>query len=210
MTASPRVTARPESFRVPGSPRGSSRGGVQDSRRGQYSPRNVTPFSPGGTAPLRPTSAIRPDGIQSPRRSFMGPCQPSARRPSTPKVTVTAQPEVATYKKKPRDPHWQSTNEVLHINFVKRGMVKHLRQFDIPEIPEGELPPLTPQQRERELLERRPDQLAVELKNRVYLSDIFNAKPPPPGYFPNDGFLQAAEPNQEMLPGDNRPRWRNC
>lgn len=88
-------------------------------------------------------------------------------------------------------------------------MVNHLPQFTIPDLPEGALPPLTPQQRERALLKKHPDELAEELKSRTFHSDIFNAMPPPEGYFETGAFLQPAEPQQQMLPGDLRPRWRN-
>ena len=83
-------------------------------------------------------------------------------------------------KKKGPDPHWMTSNELTHINFVKKGMVKHLPQFDIPELPEGVVPPMTPSMREKMLLEKGPDEVAADLKGRTFHSDIFNAMPPPP------------------------------
>ena len=171
----------------------------------QLSPRGVAPpFSPCGRAAPRPATAVRRDGSVSPRRSFMGPCAPMPMA-AAPKGAPTARPK----KKKGPDPHWMTSNEVMHINFVKKGMVKHLPQFNIPELPEGELPPMTPSMREKIQLEKRPHELAADLKGRTFHSDIFNAKPMPEGFFEEGAFLQPAEPQQEMLPGDDRPRWKN-
>lgn len=165
------------------------------------SPRALPPFSPAGRAPLRPVTAVRPTGQQSPRRSFMGPCPPSPRVP-------TARPEVVRAKpKKMRNlGRWQTSHETEYMDFVKKKMVAHLPQFDIPPLPEGELPPLTPQQKERQLMKKEPAELAEELKNNVFYSDIFNRLPPPPGYIAV-AVLQPAEV-QVMREGDNRPKWR--
>ena len=84
---------------------------------------------------------------------------------------------------------------------------RHLPQFQVPDIPSGELPPLTPQQKERALLKKEPDELAEELKGRTFYSDIFNRLPPPEGYF-ETAVLQPAPPAQKMPPGDTRPRWK--
>lgn len=184
---------------------GSPRFARPDTARSQLSPRNAPPFSPCGRAPLRPSSAIRPDGRgQSPRRSFMGPCAPLVQASAPKPTAATARPK----KKKGPDPHWMTSNDVMHIDFVKKGMVKHLAQFNVPPLPEGVAPQLTPQQREKLLLQKGPDELAADLKGRTLYSDIFNANPPPEGYF-EDALLQPAEPQQEMLPGDDRPRWKN-
>lgn len=131
----------------------------------------------------------------------MGPCPPSPRVP-------TARPEVVRAKpKKMRNlGRWQTSHETEYMDFVKKKMVAHLPQFDIPPLPEGELPPLTPQQKERQLMKKEPAELAEELKNNVFYSDIFNRLPPPPGYIAV-AVLQPAEV-QVMREGDNRPKWR--
>ena len=184
----------------------SPRSARPDSALTQLSPRgrNVPPFSPAGKGPVRQYNTVRHDGTISPRRSFMGPCAPIPAV-EAPKGAPTARPK----KKKGPDPHWMTSNELTHINFVKKGMVKHLPQFDIPELPEGVVPPMTPSMREKMLLEKGPDEVAADLKGRTFHSDIFNAMPPPPGYFETGAFLHPAEPAQQMLPGDDRPRWKN-
>ena len=184
----------------------SPRSARPDSALTQLSPRgrNVPPFSPAGKGPVRQYKTVRHDGSISPRRSFMGPCAPIPAV-EAPKGAPTARPQ----KKKGPDRHWMTSNEVQHINFVKKGMVKHLPQFDIPELPEGVVPPMTPSMREKMLLEKGPDEVAADLKGRTFHSDIFNAMPPPPGYFEAGAFLHPAEPAQQMLPGDDRPRWKN-
>ena len=77
----------------------------------------------------------------------------------------------------------------------------------LEHVPEGGLPPLTPQQKERALLKKEPDELAEELKGRTLYSDIFNRRPPPEGYF-ETAVLQPAPPAQKMPAGDTRPRWK--
>jgi hypothetical protein len=181
------------------SPRGSERGSEVG-----LSPRAKVPFSPCGRATPRLNTAVRRDGSVSPRRSFMGPCAPMPAL-AAPKGAPTARPK----KKKGPDPHWMTSSEEWHINFVKKGMVKHLPQFNIPELAPGEVPPITPSMREKALLQKGPDEVAADLKGRTFHSDIFNAMPPPEGYFEDGAFLHPAEPQQEMLPGDDRPRWKN-
>ena len=68
---------------------------------------------------------------------------------AAPKGAPTARPK----KKKGPDPHWMTSSEEWHINFVKKGMVKHLPQFNIPELAPGEVPPITPSMREKALLQ---------------------------------------------------------
>ena len=132
----------------------SPRSARPDSALTQLSPRgrNVPPFSPAGKGPVRQYNTVRHDGTISPRRSFMGPCAPIPAV-EAPKGAPTARPK----KKKGPDPHWMTSNELTHINFVKKGMVKPLPQFDIPELPEGVVPPMTPSMREKMLLEKGPD-----------------------------------------------------
>lgn len=87
-------------------------------------------------------------------------------------------------------------------------MLKSYPQFQ-NKVHEGAPPPLTPQQRIRKQLEKDPWELADELLQRTYSSDIFNKSPPKEGFFeaPLTPAAFAYTP-QMSPPGDNRPKWR--
>lgn len=109
-------------------------------------------------------------------------------------------------RRKMKDERWISTSELYYVDFVRKGMVKHLPQFQVPELQPGEKPPLTPNEWVRDRLQKPPCEVAQELMARTYLSDIFCKKPPPENYW--ETLLQHAKPPQKMLEGDTRPRWR--
>ena len=106
------------------------------------------------------------------------------------------------------DRKWASTADVTFIDFYKAGMLKGYPQFQT-KVHEGAPPPLTPQQRIKKQLEKDPWEVADELLQRTYSSDIFNKSPPREGFWETPLTPAAFAYTPQRPPtGDNRPKWR--